>query len=55
VTLIGARADPSFEYGRFFLGTIHELRCGKTPFGGSGFLVNTIICQDRLETRDKHR
>ena len=25
-TIIGARADPQFEYGRHFLGVIHELR-----------------------------
>ena len=25
-TMIGARADPKFAYGRFFSGTIHELQ-----------------------------
>ena len=25
-TMIGARADPNFSYGRFFSGTIHELQ-----------------------------
>ena len=25
-TMIGARADPGFEYGRFFAGVVHELR-----------------------------
>ena len=25
-TMVGARADPASEYGRFFIGTIHELQ-----------------------------
>ena len=25
-TMIGARADPNFSYGRFFSGTVHELQ-----------------------------